>query len=286
MNKKTINIILIMILVLGSFLRVYRIDSESFWIDEAATAYTTQQKPFEIVVDIYKTLEHAPQYNNKELGNGGGGIPPFYLLVANYWTKLFGLSEFKLRLLSALFGVLSIYMIFLVGKILFDYRIGLISAFVLSINYIHIHYSQEARSYSLLVFLTLMTAYFLLNALKTNKKYNWFVYIISSIMLIYTHYFGFFMLFFEYLFLIIYFKKYKKYLNWIILSVGCTFIFYIPWIDVLYRLVKGSEYLSLYLGKSIIWDAIKIFLQFNSWIAPDFASRVALRGIYHSLRSE
>ena len=75
MNKKTALALLALIIILGSFLRVYGLGSESFWIDEAATVYTTQQKPFEIVIDIYKTLEHAPQYYNEGLGNGGGGIP-------------------------------------------------------------------------------------------------------------------------------------------------------------------------------------------------------------------
>ena len=136
MKKNTILIILVSILIIGLFLRVYKLQDESFWIDEAATVYTTQQKASEIIDDIYTTTIHVPEFFTT------GGTPPFYFLVANYWTKIVGLSEAKLRFLSVIFGIISIYFIFLIGKMIFDYRVGLVSAFILSINYLHINYSQ------------------------------------------------------------------------------------------------------------------------------------------------
>jgi len=186
-NKK----VLLLIILLGLFLRVYGIGSESFWTDESATAYTTQLKASEIIDNIYTTTKHAPEYFE------GGGTPPFYYVLANYWTKIIGLSESKLRFLSVIFGVISIYFIFLIGKMIFDYKVGLVSAFAFSINYLHINYSQEARTYSLVVLLTLLTVYFLLNALKQKKALYWIAYVLSSTLLIYTHYFGVFALIFE-----------------------------------------------------------------------------------------
>ena len=128
MKNKNIFIILLLILLVGLFLRVYKLGDESFWTDEAATVYTTQQKASEIIDDIYTTTRHAPEYFES------GGTPPFYFLVANYWTKIVGLSEAKLRFLSVIFGIISIYFIFLIGKMIFDCKVGLVSAFILSIN--------------------------------------------------------------------------------------------------------------------------------------------------------
>src|SRR3990167_4926541 len=105
--------------------------------------------------NIYTETVLLPKYFSK----GSGEMPVYYILV-HYWTKIFGLSEFKLRFFSAIFGIASIYMIFLLGKTIFNEKVGLIAAFILSINHQHIYYSQEARNYSFLVFLALLSAYY------------------------------------------------------------------------------------------------------------------------------
>lgn len=275
MNKKTVNIILIAILILGSFLRLYNIGKESFWVDEAATVYTTQQHASEIIKDIYTTNKHAPQYYES------GGTPPFYFVLANYWTKLFGLSEIKLRSLSAMLGIISIYLIFLIGKILFNDKVGLVSAFLLSINYMHIRYSQEARTYSLIILLTMLTVFFLLKALRKKRALYWCAYVVSSAMLIYSHYFGFFILFFEYLFLVIFWKDYKNSLHGIIISAIGIFLLYAPWLPALIRQMSDSKLLIYLLGKNVALDFARIFIQFNSWFTPDLETRNALSNLYH-----
>lgn len=275
MDKKTVNIILIAILILGSFLRVYGIGSESFWIDEAATMYTTRQAPSQAIRDIYTTTRAAPEFFET------GGTPPLYYVLANYWTKLIGLSEAKLRLLSVLFGTVSIYVIFLIGNLVFDYRAGLLSAFILSINYAHINYSQEARTYSLMVLLSSLSIYFLIKALKENKIQHWSGYVLSSVSLIYTHYFGFLLLITEYLFLLFYIKNYFKFLKRIIVSGFCIFLLYLPWFPAILRQVSDRGYLILYLGKNLLFDLLKIFIQFNSWLTPDLQTRISLRSLYH-----
>ncbi len=277
-NKKIFGILLLIIL-LGLLLRVYEIGKESFWIDEAATVYTTQQKPSEIIEDIYATTKQAPEYFE------GGGTPPFYFLLANYWTQLVGLSETKLRLLSAIFGVISVFVIFIIGKMFFDYSVGLIAAFILSINFFHINYSQEARTYSWITLVTLLTVYFLINALNEKKRTYWMAYILSAVVLIYSHYFGFFILAFEYLYLLLFWKAYRRSLKSIIISALSIFILYLPWIPVLLRQVADSGKLAWYLGKSIPYDLARIFVQFNSWFVPDAQTRIALRDVYNSIQN-
>ncbi len=276
MEKKTILTLLILILLLGSFLRIYNIGNESFWGDESATVYTTQQKASDIIEDIYTTSVHASEYFES------GGMPPFYFVIANYWTRLVGLSEAKLRFLSAIFGVISIYIVFLIGKAIFDNRVGLVSALIVSINYLHIQYSQEARPYSLVVLLTLLTVYFIINALKQQKIVYWFAYTLSAVLLIYTHYFGFFILLFEYLYVLIFWKTYKRSFKNIILSSIGIFILYLPWIPALFRqITESTGWLGMYLGRNIMYNLIKIFIQFNSWFTPDFQTRTILSPIYH-----
>lgn len=266
---------IILILFLGLFLRTYGLGDESLWIDEAATRFTTQQTAQEVVSDIYTTTTAAPDFFEH------GGNPPFYYLAANFWTGIIGISEAKLRFLSVIFGVASIYLIFLIGKMIFDYKVGLVSAFILSINYLHILYSQEARSYSLVILLTLLTIYFLLNALKKEKMSYWIFYTLTGALLIYTHYFGVFALIFEYLFMLVFY--WRKFFKQIIFSgIGVTFL-YLPWIPALLRQFADRGYLVDYLGQNLFYDLVRIFVQFNSWLSPDLETRIALRSIYHSI---
>ena len=278
MENKTIAKVLIAIILLGAFLRFHDIGKESFWSDEIGTVLVTQQAPSEIVHDIYTTTRHAPHYLKT------GGTPPFYYVLANYWTKLVGLSEARLRLLSALLGIMAIYVIFLAGRLIFNDKVGLISAFMLSINYIHIDYSQEARTYSIGIFLALLSVYFLMSALKKKKPLYWAGHVISSTLLVYTHYFGVFVLIFEYLFMLVFIKKYIKYANSILLSCLGIFILYLPWFPALFRQILDKNYLESFLGsRNILYDIAIIYTQFNSWFTPDLETRISIRAVYHSL---
>lgn len=278
MNKKNVFTLLLAILVLGSFLRVYRIGSESFWIDEMATVYTTQQNPSDIVGDIYLTTRHAPEYFE------WGGTPPLFYVLANYWTKIAGLSEAKLRLLSAIFGVASIYLIFMIGKIIFDVKTGTISAMILSISYLHISYSQEARTYSLGVFLALLSSYFFLRALKDNKIIYWSAYSISSVLLVYNHYFGFLILLSQGIYLLFFWREYIKCWKQAAISYISMLALYLPWAPALMRQLSSANR-SVAFDDNFLFSFAKTFVQHNSWLTPDFETRIALRGAYHSIKN-
>ena len=201
---KHTKIILAFIILLGAFLRIYGLGDESFWIDESETVYASTQSSLTTVLkNVYYRNTAAPEYFEEE---GGKGSMPFYFTLTYYWTRIFGLGEFKLRILSALFGIASIYLTFLVSRTILNEKIALLSAFLISINYYNVYYSQEARSYSFLVFITLLGIYFFIKALNENMSGNcvpvsehtrkspifdenkyWVAYTASRIVLLYTH---------------------------------------------------------------------------------------------------
>src|SRR5258707_15319835 len=76
----------------------------------------------------------------------------FYYLLLRAWLHL-GHSEFFVRSLSVVFGVAAVPALYLLGRRLFNSRIALSSAAFLCVNSYHVHYSQEARSYSLTILL-------------------------------------------------------------------------------------------------------------------------------------
>ena len=80
--------------------------------------------------------------------------PPLYYCVAWVWARVFGYGEAALRSLSALAGVLPCRSRTAPARKLVSRRAGLIAAALAACNPLLIWYSQEARSYELLVLLT------------------------------------------------------------------------------------------------------------------------------------
>ena len=91
-----------------------------------------------------------------------------------------------------MFGVLSIVLTYSIGRLLFGKRAGLFAALIIAVSFFHVRYSQEARGYTLMVFLALVSCYALLRLI-SGWKLRWAgIYVLSSALLCYTHYFGLF----------------------------------------------------------------------------------------------
>lgn len=113
--------------------------------------------------------------------------PPLHIFFLRFWIKLFGEGENATRILSFIFGILTVIFIYLIAKKLFSKSVALISALVISFSSIHIYMSTEARAYSLLCLLSLISFY-LFYKLLTNYKQKYLIfYIIIQILLLYSH---------------------------------------------------------------------------------------------------
>ena len=125
---------IICVTVLGTFLRFYHIGVKSLWIDEAFS-FRSAQLPLSQIWGAQALVEPNP---------------PLYYTLLKLWILFFGESEAALRSLSALIGILTIPLIYVLGRSLGNQQLGLIAALLLAISPINIQYSQEARGYTLL----------------------------------------------------------------------------------------------------------------------------------------
>src|SRR5207245_3856486 len=80
-----------------------------------------------------------------------------YYLLFHFWLHL-GKSEFFVRTLSVVFALATIPVLYLLGRRLFDSRVGLVAAALLAVNAYFVRYSQEARSYTLMLFLCMLSS--------------------------------------------------------------------------------------------------------------------------------
>jgi len=136
--------------------------------------------------------------------------PPFYYVLLHFWVLLFGDSEFSLRFLSATLGSVSIFAIYALGKLLFNKRTGIIAALIIAVSVFHIQFSQEARGYTLSVLLTIISFYSLIKLTARMSISSTVIYLVSSILIIYTHYYGLFVLVAQNIFCLTLFLKHRK----------------------------------------------------------------------------
>src|ERR1700749_5056828 len=118
--------------------------------------------------------------------------PPLYYVLAWGWAKAFGRDEWGIRSLSALVGTLTVPVGYAIGRQLVSRRVGLILAAIVAFDPMLIWYSQEARSYALLVFFGALSFLFFLRALDTRRGRDLAFWALASALALGSHYFAFF----------------------------------------------------------------------------------------------
>jgi mannosyltransferase len=165
---------LLFAIVLGALgLRLFELGVESIWIDEWSSVVLARS-------DVTNILRDRSQSVN----------PPLYFLLLHFWTRVFGDSELAIRMPSVVCGAIAVVLGFVVGRDLFSRFVGIVTAALLAVSLFHIQHSQDARGYTLMVMLTLLSMLFFLRLSRSQARAPEFGYVAASAMLLYTHAFG------------------------------------------------------------------------------------------------
>ncbi|MCL5264758.1 MAG: glycosyltransferase family 39 protein [Chloroflexi bacterium] len=168
--------LLAIVLVIASVLRLAWLGQREIWYDEAFSVLCAEKGFAAIQYGTISQFQCA----------AADVHPPLYYFLLHVWMGL-GESLFIVRLLSAILGVATVGVSYLLGRELFGARAGLAGAFVVAISPFHIYYSQEARMYSLLGFLLTMGTYFFVRAVQTSKLRHWLGFTVCFALAQYTH---------------------------------------------------------------------------------------------------
>src|SRR3954454_23517914 len=166
------------ITVAGALLRFLTLDVQSYWLDEVATVNILHRE----FGDIFSAVA------------SGESTPPAYYVLAWVWAKLFGTGEVGLRSLSALFGTATIPLAFLLGRELVGRRTGLVAAALCAFNPLLVWYSQEARSYALMILLAGLSLFAFLRALEDGTARRLAAWVLAAMAAVATHYFAGFLI--------------------------------------------------------------------------------------------
>lgn len=118
--------------------------------------------------------------------------PPLYYALAWLWTQLTGTGEAGLRSFSAIAGVATVPVAYLIGADLRDQRAGFAAAALVAVNPMLLWYSQEARDYSLLVLLTAVATLYFVRALASGGRRDLALWGVFAALALATHYFAIF----------------------------------------------------------------------------------------------
>ncbi len=252
LNKSTILAVAILV-VAGAVLRLWHLDYQSLWLDEMHTMLFSD--PDTSWKDYWKII-------------GADVHPPLHYTLVKILFSTIAYTSIVARMVSAIAGILSIWTMFLLGREIYNNKLGLIAAFITTINYYTISFSQEARNYMLAFLLVTLSFLYLLRLLKTLKVKHSIWYGIYTLLLLYCHYYAVFIISSQILVGLIFFFNEEKnnrliFIKRFLLSGAIVVVGFSPWIPFLSSVteVKSTwipmpsqsfmvEYFNEYFGNS------------------------------------
>jgi hypothetical protein len=163
------------------FVRSYRMTEFGLNSDEPFTVYFAQWS----LDGIYTVLM-------------SGNNPPLFEFCLHYWMSLFGTSLFALRLLPLLLVSAASFLLHLIAERHSNYSAWLVSSLFLSSNLLLLC-SHTVRAYSLLVFTSVATIFFVLYGLNSRFSFrlngSFFVLVVLLSALPFIHFYGWLILF-------------------------------------------------------------------------------------------
>lgn len=216
--------------------------TRGFWGDEAWTSLISQL-PYS---QMLKTT--AADFH-----------PPGYYTVIELVYKFLPPTEVVTRSISIFFWALTIFFVHLLASKFKGKTFGLLSALVVAVNPIFFRYAFEARNYAMFAFAATASTYFLLTLLAKFSIKNAALFVIFTTLGVYTHYYMFFILATQGLFILL---AERKIVLKMVASYFVVFLLYLPWIPFLFGQLTsvGQSYWIGGIDSRTHWEALQRIL--------------------------
>lgn len=257
---------LFLIFIIALLFRFWCLDKpEGLWNDEYVSWYIAQNNNFNTFLTEMLRNCHTP----------------LYYLYLKLWMFFFNDSDISLRISSVLPSLISVIVMFFVGKELKNEKLGLLTALLTSISSFNIYFAQEVRLYSLLFLFSSLTLLFFIRTIKEQSKINFTLYFILNSAICALHTLGIIFSFFNIFGLIYilynYNKKYNNKLSKLvsIIKYILPFLFVILLISPFLFTIATSHSLSQFWSEfsisKILFNLIDYFspIQTNIVNSPD-----------------
>jgi uncharacterized membrane protein len=217
-----------LLFVLANFgLKLKCITNQSIAQDEPFSIYFSQ-------FDVSTIISFLSKGNN----------PPLFEIILHFWTQLFGIGELSVRFLPCLFSSFSVYFIYRIGQKFFDVKTAVLASSLFTLSIYHVSFAHETRVYPLFLLLTCMSMYAFLSLVKEPGKKRFSALLtVANALLIYSHFFGLFVLAIQFFTTVSITSMRKTIFKRMLRSWIIVFVVYLPYLGVLTRnfLKSASE---------------------------------------------
>ncbi len=207
------------LLALG--LRLFRLGFRSLWLDEA-----------------YSLKLASADWQGIVQGAAMDIHPPLFHILLGGWIRVFGTSEYALRSLSALMGALLIPVIFKLVAVMINRRAAWFTAGLTAVSPYFLELSRSGRMAGLLALLVVLAWYFFWRFLNDDRIWSIVGYGAAILAALYTHYFGFLVLFSQHLYIFMGIGKLKlsreKRKAWMLIQMFLL-LGYSPWLTIFWK---------------------------------------------------
>ena len=279
--------ITIIVLTISILFRCANLEQRLYWHDEVINSFgvagytvaeATQELSQQSLINIDALQKY--QYPNKNksflapiavLANNEPQNPPLYYLLSWFWLTIFGNSVTAARGISVAISLFVFPAAYLLCRELFDSdNVAKIAMILIAVSPFHLLYAQEARPYSLWTLMILLSSFFLLRGIRSNKFTDWIYYFITLSLSFYTFPFSLFVAIGQGIYLLtIAIGTKKKVLVQYLVASFCSIMAFAPWL--LYTAInahkisdwRAEEIGVLSLAKSWLGNISRIFVDFN-----------------------
>ena len=130
----------LLVILIAFTVRFHHLGTQSLWNDEGNSLRLAQRSVGDLIDAAGRDIH-----------------PPGYYLALKGWIALAGQSEFSLRALSALAGVLTAAVTVALGRALFSRAAGIMAGLLVALSPFAVYYSQETRMYAQLALLSVLS---------------------------------------------------------------------------------------------------------------------------------
>ena len=135
------------ILLIGYFFGIQGVTQDTIRRDELTTlGHIGALEKHANGIPIQKTIDSVATYSAQH--------PPLYYVIANLWGKFFSFHSYILRVLSLLFGILTLAVIYRLARDIGGRVVAIYAMLLMATSIMFLFYTHEIREYSSLLFWT------------------------------------------------------------------------------------------------------------------------------------
>jgi hypothetical protein len=209
LNKYADQLVILAIISFSFFWKLPYLGVRDLCLDEPFTLYHSQKS----VMGIIDRCTEGPN-------------APLFMILVHFWTNLVGLSEESIRILPLFISSLTTGVLYITGKRFFSFWSGLLTAGLFMFSKYFFYFSGELRMYGLMCLCTSCALFFFLKCLEEGKGKDFLFLLLCNVALVYSHYFGWFIIMIEAISALFYFKDkvvFKR-LLWIFIGTALSFL--------------------------------------------------------------